>query len=605
MAGDSPELAVLDNPSARGSAAAGMPCYIDGMAAMLHGATGKTGVLFLNPWGYEELCARKTYRLMAERLAQAGYPVLRFDYPGTGDSAPMPASAGGWAAGVSAAMKHFRRACGLRQIVLVGQGVGGLIAARMAASEADIAGLALLAPASNGKGYLRALAAWTSFTQPTFRVGPDDAGEGSLTAAGFVLAPETVAEIRTLDIKRAAVPEGLPVLLLKRFEHPADDAIEDHLAECGAAVTSAHFAGYDAYSCDPTLSRVPSEAIARLADWIGTTFEPGRTSDSVTPGAAKLELGNCIEEALRFGEGGRLFAILTKPKDQAAKAGVVLLNSGYDHHVGWAAAHVEMARALAEQGFATLRIDASGIGESPLLPGQHAQVLYSDAQIADVREAVALMKARGIGKVAVAGRCSGAYLAFISSAAEPGIDGMAMVNPRRFAWNPRQDVDVEIRKPVQPLRTYQRKLFDRQVLKRAFSSPKAFRESLFKLAKGVLRPLLRKAAPLLGPLSMHNRLDRLVHGRMAALQRRGVPALIVFSEEDPGLEELASYFGPDYRRLTPYRNAKLVFLPEADHNLTPGPAREALLRETAALLRQMADTGGAEQEPATAFEAAQ
>ncbi|MBA5775931.1 alpha/beta hydrolase [Stappia sp. F7233] len=605
MAGDGCELAVLDNPSARGSAAAGAPCYVDGMAAMLHGATGKTGVLFLSPWGFEELCARKAYRLMAERIAGNGYPALRFDYPGTGDSAPLPNDTGGWTGGARKMLTHFKKTRGLDRVVLVGQGLGGLVAARLAASEPDIAGLALLAPVSAGKGYLRALAAWTAFTQPTFKVAPDEAGDGSLTSAGFVLSPETISEIRSLDIKRAALPENLPVLLVKRFEHPADDAVEEHLVECGTAVRSAVFAGYDAYTSDPTLSEVPSDAIATLANWISDTFEPGKASAAIEPAPARLDLGGCVEEACRFGEDGRLFGILTRPMPGPAKAGVVLLNSGYDHHIGWAGAHVEMARKLAGEGFATLRIDASGIGESPLMPGQGAQILYSDAQIADVREAVALLKAHGIGKVVVSGRCSGAYLALISSVALEDVDGMVMVNSRRFAWNPRQDVDIEIRKPVQPLKSYQRKLRDPRVLKRALSSPKAFRESFAKLVKGVARPFFRAMAPLLGPLSMHNRLDRQVQRRMASLRRRDVPTLIVYSENDPGLEELASYFGADYRRMEIYRNARLVFVPDADHNLTPKAARQLLLRETSALLRQLAGSAGNLDERTDAIEAAQ
>src|SRR5207248_636728 len=43
-------------------------------------------VLLCPPLGYEYICAYRAYRVLAERLADAGFVVLRFDYQGTGDA---------------------------------------------------------------------------------------------------------------------------------------------------------------------------------------------------------------------------------------------------------------------------------------------------------------------------------------------------------------------------------------------------------------------------------------------------------------------------------------------------------------------------------------
>ena len=43
-------------------------------------------VLLCPPLGYEYICAYRVYRLLAERLADEGFVVLRFDYHGTGDA---------------------------------------------------------------------------------------------------------------------------------------------------------------------------------------------------------------------------------------------------------------------------------------------------------------------------------------------------------------------------------------------------------------------------------------------------------------------------------------------------------------------------------------
>ena len=46
----------------------------------------RTAVLLCNPFGEEASRAHRTYRVLATQLERAGFPVLRFDYSGTGDS---------------------------------------------------------------------------------------------------------------------------------------------------------------------------------------------------------------------------------------------------------------------------------------------------------------------------------------------------------------------------------------------------------------------------------------------------------------------------------------------------------------------------------------
>lgn len=560
---------------------------------MLHAGGGETAVVFFSPWGFEELCSRKTFRLMAERLARNGFTALRFDYPDTGDSAPLDEGIPTWLEAGRMAIDFVKKECGAKNIVLAGQGLGCLLAARLAAREDGIAGLALLAPTNSGRGHLRELAAWTSFTQPTFLVSPTQGPEGSLTAAGFLMPASAAAEIRKLNLTNESLPEGLVVLLLKRPDHPGDDALEEHLRQSGASLSTAPFDGYSSYVNDPTLSEVPQAAIDTLSRWASANFKSrlaiaeGALALEVPASAAVTVTGGVREERLRFAEGNTLFGVLASPVDRNISTAVIFLNSGYDHHIGWARTHVELARQLAEEGFASLRLDASGIGESPNWPNQASQILYSQTQSDDVRAAVDLLAGRGFTNIAVAGRCSGAYLALIAAVDEPRIGAMAMINSRRFAWNPRQDVDHEIRKPVQPLKNYQRKLRDRSVIKRAFSSPKAFRDAFGKFLRGVSRPLMRKLAPLLGPLAMHNRLDKLVHRRMKTLMERNVAVALIYSENDPGLEELDAYFGRNRERLGRYSNTELVFVPDADHNMTPPSARERLRLEITGLLRRL------------------
>ena len=79
------------------------------------------------------------------------------------------------------------------------------------------------------------------------------------------------------------------------------------------------------------------------------------------------------EEPLQFGEGGRLFGILTLPGMPPRRAQelpvFVFLSAGLLHRVGPHGLHVRLGRELAQMGFSSLRVDLAGTGDSPPHPG--------------------------------------------------------------------------------------------------------------------------------------------------------------------------------------------------------------------------------------------
>src|SRR5579871_4621040 len=51
------------------------------------------GMVICKPFGYEATCAHRSLGAFAQAAASAGFPTLRFDYGGTGDSEDIGASA--------------------------------------------------------------------------------------------------------------------------------------------------------------------------------------------------------------------------------------------------------------------------------------------------------------------------------------------------------------------------------------------------------------------------------------------------------------------------------------------------------------------------------
>ncbi|GAB2185260.1 alpha/beta hydrolase [Roseibium sp. LAB1] len=570
------------SPERSGSLDPARPFFFEGLAGYFHPAGGSTAILLLSPWGYEELCSRKSYRMLGEKLAAAGYPCLRFDYPGTGNSAGRSDAvddSSAWRTAVKTALTELQRHTGARRLLVIGQGVGASLAG-VVAQEASLAGLVLLAPVLPGRAYLRELAAWTAMTQPTFLVNSSDGPEGGLMAGGFVLSRSTAEELKTLNLLKVKLPAELPTLLMERPDHPGDQKLADQLLEDGVSLERLPFDGYADYVSDPTLSVVPEATLDRIVSWVRDRL-PEDCANKKTASADQVAPDNrwsadgLNEELVRFGKGNMFFGALTLPADKSVDTAVVILNSGYDHSIGWARMAVDFSRALAESGVAVLRVDLAGIGESRYWPDQQPQVLYSDRQVADVTAAVNWLSERlQVKRIILAGRCSGAYLTLLAAAQEPSVSAAFLINPRRLVWDPDEDVDQAIREPIETLGTYSQKLFENETVRRVLSGD----INLLSAGKKVARALSTKAdkalAPVIRSLSKHHRLSSVLFNRLDSLQNRNVPVCLVYSEGDRGLGELALWFGADTSGLKAYPNVTVASIANADHNLTPLKARQ-------------------------------
>ena len=89
---------------------------------------------------------------------------------------------------------------------------------------------------------------------------------------------------------------------------------------------------------------------------------------------------------------------------------------------------MELARRWAGAGYRVVRIDQSGIGDSPSHPGQVEDEPFAPEWIDDMREVVRALSADG-STVVVVGLCSGSYSAFEVALWEK-VEAVFAVNPR-------------------------------------------------------------------------------------------------------------------------------------------------------------------------------
>jgi alpha/beta superfamily hydrolase len=196
-------------------------------------ARGDRAVLLCNPYGQEAVRSHRLFRVLAERLAREGLPVLRFDYHATGDSpgADEDGDLAGWVGDVRVALRELVARSGARRVVCVGARLGGALAVRAAAGVAEASRLVLWDPVVAGEEYLallrvkhvEALESTYSLPDPAWRDRlAHDPGAFIEEAIGFGVSPTLRQQIRQLGAHSLPLAPGMEVHVLA---HPADTAV--------------------------------------------------------------------------------------------------------------------------------------------------------------------------------------------------------------------------------------------------------------------------------------------------------------------------------------------------------------------------------------------
>lgn len=510
-------------------------------------------VLFLPPFGWEDVCSYRPRREWGEHLAARGHAVLRLDLPGTGDSAGGPRDPGRVAAWLTAAREAvgwLRLRAGTDRVAAIGLGLGGLLAARSGAED-----LVLWGAPARGATLVRELRAFSRFEAMQFRDFPPPP-EDLLVAAGYVLTPETQAALVALDLI-AAPPDARRVLLLGREGMGVDQTLRSHLEASGVEVAIAPGPGWAAMMAEPQQARAPQQTFAIVDDWLGPA---GPAAPRPAPTLDGLNLPGLRETP--FSRDG-LFGVLTEPTDvERASLTAVLLNAGAQRHTGPNRMWVEAARRWALDGVPTLRLDLAGFGDSEGDASRYTEVgeLYDPALVAQVRSVLDGLAARGVPEAfALGGLCSGAYWAFHTALEDPRARAVLALNPRVLFWDPQIDEERESRKAGKALSgeswgrlvrgelsAAQFGVTGRALVRRAVAAP--------------ARRRTRRAAP---PDPLPAALD--------TLRDRGVPTLLAFSGEEPLHEELDRDGQLAQRDRWP--GLHLAELPGAVHTLRPLPAQ--------------------------------
>jgi pimeloyl-ACP methyl ester carboxylesterase len=543
-----------------------------------------TAVLFVSPWGFEEMCTRKFFRILAEGFAEAGVASLRFDYAGTGDALDVTDHSRGmavWLETAEQAASQLKSLSGCDSIILVSQGLGSTIALELAQRLGGVEGIALMAPAISGRFYLRELSVWSKMIDDGMGVPEGQRETQGVWIAGLRMPEEIAAEVRKLNLMNLSKVEAANCLVLTRPNRSADEDFAAHIRELQPATREAVYRGYDELVFNPTIATMPVETGDVIVEWVESIAKPSTGASKLTqrPAPVPLATAEFRETPLRFGRANELYGILCEPTAPRRGATAIILTTAYDRTSGWGRTSVKMARKLARDGIPSLRFDNADVADSPPSPSAPEQVLYSNSQNDDVTAALDLLESCKLLPAVLVGRCSGGYLAFQASLWDKRCSALVAANPYVLHWSGKRTVDASLRHVPRSLETYGLKLLQLETLKRLLRGEIDGPRALRNLATSVIRRAIRHSRPLLDFLPFRSAERKAILKLFQSLQARNVDVSLIYTAHDTGLEQFNDHFGKDGSYLKRYGNVRLNIIPEADHNLTQAHAQAFYLRE--------------------------
>lgn len=512
-----------------------------------------TGVLLLPPLGYEDTCAYRPLRVLAEALAESGHLVLRLDWPGLGDSALDSTSPELIEHSVRAVERAASslRARGFGRVAGVGVRAGALLA--LAADGLDE--LVLWATPKSGRSFLRQEKAFHKMAARSFSGAEGEAlPDGAVEAGGFVYSAATAQALEGLVPAELVGRRHIQrALLIGRDGAGPPKALVEALTEGGVEFAESRVEGLGALLENPYNAQLVPGIEAAILDFFSGPSEELEPGEPV--GAPTLTLAAGVVERPWVEQGGatELSGVICEPAGGVGPGmpWTLFFNAGGIRRSGPNRLWTRAARRLAAAGRPSLRMDVRDVGDSggATTPHDDLEAMYSQDSIDDALLAFDRVRDAGAGSVNVVGLCSGSFLG-AQVAARRDVGRALLFNGLAFVWND----DARASSMTDHISG---SLFDRRRWGRLLSGRIDARRLLGAVASKVRMRAGSVAASLRGDPDA-DEIDALLR----TIVRRGTGLHLVSSAGDPSIAYLK-------RHVPSAHLPKLTILPGVDHTIRP------------------------------------
>jgi len=571
-----------------------IPIVVARCSATLHVPDGAFSrvVVFVNSFGYEGAYTTRAWVTLGEDIADAGIAFLRYDLPDQGDSIDLQVgedAASAWINSILEVVDWTRKTFPGVDVVLSGYRLGALMVAVAAKRSENIAGLLLFSPVLSGRNFIREVRLQAEKEE----ISPNSPG---LSQEGWWISAASLATVSAWNLRDwGGAMQPPPMLVLGDSGIRSLEAWVQEFPSTGGAPQHMVFEenGLLTLRAEAHLIGIPALAYGKAVSWLLNSLDikhaTAHLGNKVRENLNKdntfvLALSNCVERPIRFGPDATLAATWCVPDGQKACApALLILNTGGNPRSGHSRLSVKLARSMAEFGFASLRIDVSETGEAyPVLRSQGSN-LYCESVQANIQAAIVEMNQSGYPEPIIFGLCSGAYHALQAGLVRPNIGGLVMANVHSFLLetSPRPAQTSQISNAtkiiIKPVNWYYRQLYKSEFWKRLFSKKIRVRALSSILFKTLYLHLLGYAQRVLpGQFIIAPRFAE-IQRRFYDLSKNNIPVLLIYGEDDPGINELHTVFGAGGKFLKKYQSISLHYLKNVDHTFAAKGAADELI----------------------------
>ena len=236
------------------------------------------GVVLCYPMGEEYIRLHRAYRQLALRLSIVGFPVLRFDFYGCGDSsgACEQGQVDQWLIDVSTALGEVRRRGHVTNVCLVGLRLGGALAMMVGAARGDVDGMVLWDPVVSGQAYVEELEALHhemlryAHVKPRTRIDRQEHTE----RLGFPLTDRLLTDLKNIDLLAVEQKPANRILVIESHEEAGQQSLREHLQRIDVHVAYQHTPNPELWTWIENFGkvRVPHQILQSVISWISEVY---------------------------------------------------------------------------------------------------------------------------------------------------------------------------------------------------------------------------------------------------------------------------------------------------------------------------------------------
>jgi uncharacterized protein len=234
------------------------------------------GVVLSYPMGQEYIRSHRAYRQLAVRLANVGFPVLRFDFYGSGDSSGECEQGGihQWITDISTAIGEMRGRASVVRVCLVGLRLGGTLSIMAGTARGDIESMVLWNPVVTGRAYIKELMSLHREMLPYFdmKLKRSITGEKPTEILGFPLGNSLLMELENIDLLTIKQRPAKNILILESDEQPGKGRLKEHLKDIGVHVEHKHLRSPPIWTASAYNALVPHQSLQSVVSWISEGY---------------------------------------------------------------------------------------------------------------------------------------------------------------------------------------------------------------------------------------------------------------------------------------------------------------------------------------------